>query len=384
MSRIETTSIIGDRKITGEKGVAPAIHYSAVFAASDSDEFAEMSSVPQHARNYTRYGNPVHERVKSIMAALEGTETALVMSSGMGAMVTTLLALLSAGDHVIAQTHHYMSTANLFDEMLSRLGVEVSLVDQTQPSAFMSAIRQNTKLILLESPANPLLELTDIEGVAKIARAHGILTVADNTFASPINQQPHALGIDIIVHSATKYLGGHHDLTGGVVCTSRSLAEQIWRTHVTLGSVLSPMDAWLLLRGLRTLPIRMERINANALTLARFLSQHPSIERVIYPGLETHPQFDLAHRQMKGFGGVFAFGLREGPDTAKRVVSALRIPFNAGSLGGVDSLVIHVATMWLGTRPATAPIPANLIRYSVGIEHVDDLKEDLIQALGSA
>ncbi|VVD62440.1 cystathionine gamma-synthase [Pandoraea communis] len=384
MSRVETTSIIGDREITGEKGVAPAIHYSAVFAASDSEEFAEMSSVPQHARNYTRYGNPVHERVKSIMAALEGTETALVMSSGMGAMATTLLALLSAGDHVIAQTHHYMSTTNLFDKMLSRLGVEVSLVDQTEPSAFMSAIRENTKLTLLESPANPLLDLTDIEGVAKIARARGILTVADNTFASPINQQPHALGVDIIVHSATKYLGGHHDLTGGVVCTSRSLAEQIWRTHVTLGSVLSPMDAWLLLRGLRTLPIRMERINANALALARFLSQHPRIERVIYPGLETHPQFDLAHRQMKGFGGVFVFGLHEGSDAAKRVVSALRIPFNAGSLGGVDSLVIHVATMWSGTRPASAPIPANLIRYSVGIEHIDDLKADLIQALDNA
>ncbi|AOK31041.1 methionine gamma-lyase [Burkholderia singularis] len=383
--RIETIVINGDRQIADEKGVAPAIHYSSVFAAADSDEFAEMSGVPQHPRNYTRYGNPVHERVKAIMARLEGTETALVTGSGMGAMAATILALVGAGDHVIAQTHHYMSTAKMLDEVLHRFGVDVSLVDQTDASAFAAVIQPRTRLIVLESPVNPLLNLTDIASVVGIAQSRGILTVADNTFACPVNQQPRALGVDIVVHSATKYLGGHHDLTGGVICTSRSLAEQIWHTHVTLGSVLSPMDAWLLLRGLRTLPIRIERINANALNMARVLERHPKIEYVRYPGLESHPQFDLARHQMKGAGGVIAFGVKGGFKAARRLVAALGIPLNAGSLGGVDSLAIHVATMWAGTmtetQMATASIPANLVRYSVGVEHIDDLESDLLQAL---
>lgn len=387
MLRVETTSVMGDREITGERGVTPAIHYSSVFAASDETDFVEMSSVPQHAHNYTRYGNPVHERVKVIMAELEGTETALVTGSGMGALTTTLLALLSAGDHVIAQRRHFMSTARLLDDMLGSLGVELSLVDQRDTAAFASAIRENTKLIVLESPANPLLELTDIASVAKAAKARGILTVADNTFASPINQQPHKLGVDVVIHSATKYLGGHHDLTGGVICTSRTLAEQIWHTHITVGSVLSPMDAWLLLRGIRTFPLRMERINQNALALADFLSQHPKVGGVRYPGLGSHPQFELACRQMRGFGGVVTFRVNGGCDAAKRVVAGLNIPLVAGSLGGVNSLAIHVATMWGTTMTDAAPgdaIPTDLIRYAVGIEHIEDLKNDLAQALERA
>ncbi|AJC21121.2 trans-sulfuration enzyme family protein [Pandoraea pulmonicola] len=387
MLRIETTSVMGDREVADKSDVAPAIHYSSVFAASDEADFARMSSVPQHARNYTRYGNPVHERVKVVMAELEGTETALVTGSGMGAMTTTLLALLSAGDHVIAQRRHYMSTAKLLDDMLGKLGVERSLVDQTDTAAFTSAMRENTRLIVLESPANPLLELTDIASVAKAAKARGIITVADNTFASPINQQPHRLGIDVVVHSATKYLGGHHDLTGGVICTSHALAERIWHTHLTVGSVLSPMDAWLLLRGIRTFPLRMERINRNAMELAEFLLAHPKVGDVLHPGLRCHPQFDLACRQMRGFGGVLTFRVSAGCDAAKRVVAGLNIPLVAGSLGGINSLAIHVATMWGGTMTDAAPndvIPPDLVRYSVGIEHVEDLKNDLAQALEKA
>ncbi|AJP56463.1 methionine gamma-lyase [Pandoraea vervacti] len=387
MFRKETIALIGDRGICDEKDVAPAIHYSAVFAASCEQDFVEMSTRARHPQNYTRYGNPVHERVKALVAALEGTETALVTGSGMGAMCTTLLALLSAGDHVIAQRRHYMSTANLLDGLLRRLGVESTLVDQTDPSAFGRAIRRNTKLIVLESPANPLLELTDMAPIAAMATSHRVLTIADNTFASPLNQQPHALGVDIVIHSATKYLGGHHDLTGGVICTCHALADRIWHTHVTLGSVLSPMDAWLLLRGIRTFPVRMERVNRNALALARFLSRHPNVSSVGYPGLRSHPQFDLACRQMRGFGGVLTFRLRTGPVAARRLVDKLRISQVAGSLGGVNSLAIHVATMWGGTR--TPPcgvddIPDDMVRYAVGIEHVEDLKADLSQALEAA
>lgn len=385
--QLETMVIHADADLTDEKGVAPAIHYSAVFKAEDSAEFIAMSSEPQHPRNYTRYGNPVHERVKTVMAQLEGTETALVTASGMGAIATTVLALVKAGDHVIGQRRHYMSTSKLLDDMLPRFGIEVTLVEQEDAAAFEAAIRPNTRLILLESPVNPVLMLTDIAAVTRVARAHGILTLADNTFSSPINQRPHDLGVDIVIHSATKYLGGHHDMSGGVICTSKALAEEIWHTHITLGAVLSPMDAWLLLRGLRTLPMRVERINANALALARFLEQQPQVERVYYPGLESHPQHELARTQMRGYGGVVAFGVRGDYAEAERFVAALQIPHNAGNLGGVDSLAIHTAAMWAGTMsPAqmqAADIPLNFIRYSVGIENVEDLKRDVLQALAT-
>ncbi len=383
--KVETLALAADRNVTDEKSVAPAIHYSAVFKAADGAEFVEISSVPQHPHNYTRYGNPVHERVKAVMAELEGTETALVTASGMGAIATTILSLVQAGDHVIGQTRHYMSTTKMLDDMLRKFGVEVTFVDQTDIEAFPPAIRPHARLIVLESPVNPLLLVTDIAAVAALAREHGILTLADNTFASPINQQPHRLGVDIVVHSATKYLGGHHDLTGGVICTSKARAEKIWHTHITLGSVLSPMDAWLLLRGIRTLPMRIERINANALALAEFLERQPKIERVCYPGLPSHPQHALACRQMQGFGGMVAFGVRGGYQEAQRFVEALRVPLNAGNLGGVDSLVIHTASMWAGTMTEAqmeeADIPPNFIRYSVGVEHIDDLKADIAQAL---
>jgi methionine-gamma-lyase len=381
----ETLVIHADDEVTDDKTVAPAIYYSATFRAQDSTEFADMAGTPRHPLYYTRYGNPVHERVKKVMAELEGTETALVTGSGMGAIATTLLALVSAGDHVIAQTRHYMSTAKIMDEMLPRFGVEVTLVEQADVSAFEAAIRPNTKLIMVESPANPTLVVTDIAAVAELARPRGIIVVADNTFATPINQRPHDLGADVVVHSATKYLGGHHDLTAGVICTSEELAERIWHTHISIGSVLSPMDAWLLLRGLRTLPMRVERINANALALAEFLEAQPQIERVYYPGLVSHPQHELAKRQMRGFGGMIAFEIKGGYDATERFVSALKLSLNAVSLGGVDSLVVHTAAMWGGVmteeQMRTAGIQPNFVRYSVGLEHIDDLKADLLQAL---
>ncbi|NGQ95788.1 aminotransferase class I/II-fold pyridoxal phosphate-dependent enzyme [Brevibacillus sp. SYP-B805] len=383
--RDETLVIHADDGLANDGGIAPAIYYTATFRAQNAAEFADMAGTPRHPRYYTRYGNPVHERVKKIMAELEGTETALVTGSGMGAIATTLLALVSAGDHVIAQTRHYMSTAKIMDEMLPRFGVEVTLVEQADVSAFADAIRPNTKLIMVETPANPTLVVTDLAAVVSLARPRGIIVVADNTFASPINQRPHDLGVDVVVHSATKYLGGHHDLTAGVICTSEELAERIWHTHISLGSVLSPMDAWLLLRGLRTLPVRMDRINANALALAEFLEKQPQIERVYYPGLPSHPQHDLAKRQMRGFGAVIAFAIKGGYEETQRFVSTLKLSQNAVSLGGVDSLVVHTAAMWEGVmteeQMRIAGIPSNFVRFSVGIEHIEDLKADVLQAL---
>ncbi|EGL81738.1 Cys/Met metabolism pyridoxal-phosphate-dependent protein [Caldalkalibacillus thermarum TA2.A1] len=383
--RDETLVVHGDDWVTNDGTVAPAIYYSATFRAQNSAQFAEMAGTSRHPRYYTRYGNPVHERVKKIMAELEGTETALVTGSGMGAIATTLLTLVSAGDHVIAQTRHYMSTAKIMDEMLPRFGVEVTLVEQADILAFEAAIRPNTKLIMVESPANPTLVITDLAAVVELARPRGIIVVADNTFASPINQRPHDLGVDVVIHSATKYLGGHHDLTAGVICTSEELAERIWQTHISIGSVLSPMDAWLLLRGLRTLPLRIERINANALALAKFLEEQPQIERVYYPGLPSHPQHELAKRQMRGFGAVIALAIKGGYEETQRFVSALKLIPNAVSLGGIDSLVVHTAAMWEGVmteeQMRTAGIPPNYVRLSVGIEHIEDLKADVLQAL---
>ncbi|WP_126426959.1 trans-sulfuration enzyme family protein [Brevibacillus marinus] len=383
--RDETLVIHADDGVNNEGTVAPAIYYTATFRAQNASEFADMAGTPRHPRYYTRYGNPVHERVARIMAELEGTETALVTGSGMGAIATTLFALVSAGDHVIAQTRHYMSTAKIMDEMLPRFGVEVTLVEQADVAAIAAAIRPHTKLIMVETPANPTLVLTDLAAVVELARPHGIIVVADNTFASPINQRPHDWGVDVVVHSATKYLGGHHDLTAGVICTSKELAEQIWHTHISIGSVLSPMDAWLLLRGLRTLPLRIERINSNAQALAEFLEAQPQIERVYYPGLASHPQHELAKRQMRGFGAVIAFAVKGGYEETQRFVSALKLSLNAVSLGGVDSLVVHTAAMWEGVmseeQMRTAGIPANFVRFSVGLEHVEDLKADILQAL---
>lgn len=382
----ETRVLHGDAGLADGSSLVAPIHYSATFKAADAAAFAEMAGTPRHAAYYTRYGNPTHERVAAIVAALEGTETALLTASGMGAISTTVLALLQAGDHVVAQTRHYMSTAKLFDEVLPRFGVQVTVVEQADSAAIEAALRPETRLVMLETPANPTLVLTDLAAVAALAKPRGILTIADNTFATPLNQKPHALGIDIVVHSATKALGGHHDLTAGVVCCSNALAERIWAMHITLGAVLSPMDAWLLLRGLRTLAVRIERINANALALAGWLERQPQVERVFYPGLASHPQHALARRQMPGGSGpVIAFALRGGYEATSRFVGALELATQAVSLGGVETLIVHTAAMWSGTmneaQMAAAGIAPNFVRLAVGLEHIDDLTRDFGRAL---
>ncbi|TEA79745.1 trans-sulfuration enzyme family protein [Allopusillimonas ginsengisoli] len=383
----ETTVLHGDASLSIDRSVVPPIHYSATYRADTAEQFADMANTPRHPGFYTRYGNPVHKHVEAILAGLEQTETALLMASGMGAISTTILALVAKGDHVIAQRKHYMSTSKLFEEVLPRFGIESTIVDQTDTEAFAAAIRPNTRLIMVETPVNPTLSLTDLQAIGDLAKARGIITVADNTFASPLNQRPHTLGIDIVVHSATKYFGGHHDLTAGAVCCSEELAQKIWSMHITLGSVLSPMDAWLLLRGLRTLSLRMERINANALALAQWLEQHPQIENVFYPGLPSHPQHALALRQMKGFGAVIAYSLKGGFEATSRFVSSLQLATHAVSLGGVETLVVHTAAMWASTmteaQMSTAGIEPNFVRMSVGVEHIDDLKADLGRALAS-
>jgi len=371
--------------VPGESAVAPPLHLSATFRATDAADFADMASRPRHPRYYTRYGNPTLERVAGLLAGLEAAPAALMTASGMGAISAAVLALVRAGDHVVAQTNHYMGTTRLLGDLLPRFGVAATLVDGTSLAAIEAAIRPQTRLIVVETPVNPTLALTDLAGVAALARARGIVTLADNTFACPLNQQPREHGIDFVVHSATKVLGGHHDLTAGVVMGDADGIERIWDTAIVLGATLSPHDAWLLLRGLRTLGVRVARINASAQRVAEALESLPGVEHVHYPGLPSHPQHALARRQMRGFGGVMAVQVCGGYRETERVMKRLRLFTQAVSLGGVESLAVHAAAMWAGSLDdaalRAAGIAPNLVRLSVGLEHPDDLIADLRDAL---
>ena len=382
----DTVVTHGDRWSDPTHDVGPAIHQTTTFRADTDTAFLEMSSTPRHDRYYTRDGNPTVSRTESVVAELEGGEAALLTASGMGAISTAVLGLVEQGCHVVAQRTHYMGTTQLLSQMLPRLGVEVSLVDHTEADQIESALKDNTRLIIVESPANPLLTLTDLSRVAELARARGAVSLCDSTIATPINQKPIQLGIDLVVHSATKFLGGHHDVMAGVIVGGRSMVERIWNSHVVLGSVPDPFAAWLLLRGLRTLPLRVARQNQTALLIAQHLSEHPGVAQVHYPGLPSHPQHALALRQMPGgFGGLLSFELRGGYEAGRRFVNEMKLPLRAVSFGGFESLATQPAAMWAGSIGAgqaeRAGISAGLIRFSVGLEHPDDLLQDMDRSL---
>jgi methionine-gamma-lyase len=320
------------------------------------------------------------------MARLEGGEAALVTASGMGAICTSVMSLLAKGDHVVAQRNLYAGTAALLEDLLPRWGIECTFVDQTNAGRWAEALRPNTKLIYVETPANPLMRLTDLQAVAALGKTRGIITIVDNTFATPINQRPLQYGIDVVVHSATKYLGGHSDVTGGVIIGSQEFIERAWRFHIVMGAALGPFDAWLFLRGLRTLGLRVERQNQSAIMLARFFESHPKIERVNYAGLESHPQHKLAQEQMTGFTGMMSVELRGGYKKADRFISSLKLGSYAASLGGVETLLVHPAAMWGDTlthaQRKAMEVGENLVRISVGLEDERDLIDDFSQALG--
>jgi cystathionine beta-lyase/cystathionine gamma-synthase len=365
--------------------LTPSIPWSATFTAEDAEAFARMASEPMHPAYYTRYGNPLHRRVARIVADLEGAATGLVAASGMGAISTVAMGLLANGDRVVAQRNHYMGTTKLLSDVLARFGVQAEFIEQSDTDAFARALARPAALVMLESPTNPDCSLTDLAAVARLAHDAGAKVVVDNTFATPLNQRPLELGADLVVHSATKYLGGHHDLTAGVVVGDATTIERLWSTQIVLGATLSPMDAWLLLRGLRTLAVRVRRINESALAVARALESHPAVASVSYPGLRSHPQHALACRQMSGFGGVMGLRLRAGYAQTAGFVAGLRLARHAVSLGGVDSLVVHAAAMWAGTlddaQMALAGIEPGLVRLSVGLEHPEDLIADLVRGL---
>jgi methionine-gamma-lyase len=384
---LQTRLTHDDAELNATHAVAPPIWQTSTFDADSPEHFVELAKATHPTEFYTRYGNPTHAQVERLLTSLEGGEAALVTGSGMGAIFTAVMCLLERGDHVVAQRSLYGNTASLFENLLPRWGMERTFVDHTDPENFARAVQPNTKLIYTETPTNPVMTLTDLRAVADVARARGAVTFCDNTFATPVNQRPIELGIDVVVHSATKYIGGHHDVTAGIIVGSREFVERAWRFGVVAGASLSPFDSWLLLRGLRTLGLRVERHNRNAHALARFLESHPKVARVNYPGLESHPQHALARRQMSGFTGVLSVEVRGGYEAAEGLCTSLRLSKYAASLGGYETLVVHPAAMWAKTLTAeqrqAMGVGDNLVRVSVGLEDEQDLVADFARALES-
>jgi methionine-gamma-lyase len=382
---LQTRVTHGDSELNATHALVPPIWQTSTFGADSPEHFVELVGTTHPAEFYTRYGNPTHAQVERVVSTLEGGEAALVAGSGMGAIFTAIMCLLEKGDHVVAQRGHYGGTSSLLENLLPRWGMEYTRVDQTDPEEFARAVRPNTKLIYTETPTNPLMTLTDLRAVAEIARTRGVVTMCDNTFATPANQRPIELGIDVVVHSATKYIGGHHDVTAGIIVGAREFIARAWKFSIVAGASLSPFDSWLLLRSLRTLGLRVERHNRNALALARFLESHAKVERVNYPGLESHPQHELARRQMSGYTGVMSVELRGGYEAAEKLITSLKLGKYAASLGGYETLLVHPAAMWAKALTAEQRRAMNLgdslVRVSVGLEDERDLVRDFTQAL---
>ena len=381
-----TRAIHGGKIPDANKSVVAPIYQTATFRYDTVEEGARLGAETGPGYFYTRWGNPTTDLFEQKMALLEGGEAALATSSGMAAISTAVLSLLRAGDHVVAPKAVYQATFGLFDSVLPGYGVEATFLDDPDVGAYERALRPNTRLLYIETPNNPLLGVIDIAGVVALARARGARTVADNTFATPYNQTPLALGVDLVCHSATKYLGGHHDVTAGVIVGSRDLIRGCVKTMRIFGGVVDPFAAYLLIRGLMTLGLRMERHNASALALARHLADHPKVARVHYPGLPGHPRHAVAARQMtRGFGGMLSLEVRGDVAAGARCVEALRVAKLAVSLGGVSTLVTHPASTTSVNMPRevrlAAGIADGLIRVSVGVEDLADLIADMDQAL---
>ncbi len=335
---------------------------------------------------YSRSGNPTRNALHEALAALEEGSTALAFASGLAAEDTLLRTVCRSGDHVVLGGDAYGGTFRLISRVLSEWGLEYTPVHLDDPDQVRAAMRPTTKVIWCETPSNPLLNITDIEATAAVAHEGGALLVVDNTFASPYLQRPLTLGADVVVHSTTKYLGGHSDVVGGALVTrDAGLGERLAYNHNAMGAVASPFDSWLVLRSLKTLGVRMDRHSANAARVVEFLVDHPAVASVLYPGLPSHPGHDIAAKQMSGFGGMVSFRLRDGEDAALKVCERAQVFTLAESLGGVESLIEHPGRMTHASAAGSPlEVPADLVRLSVGIEDVDDLLADLEEALSAA
>ncbi|MFV0316517.1 MAG: trans-sulfuration enzyme family protein [Microthrixaceae bacterium] len=381
--RIDTKLIEVARRHNGA-ALAPVINASSTFELSSVEQGREMALSAGATCFYSRYGNPTVNDFEEAIAELEGAEAARAFGSGMGAVAAVVLGLCSTGDHIVAQRQVYAGTQMLLQSVCPRMGIDVTFVDGTDPSAWEAAVRPGkTMLLLAETPANPRLDLVDLGALAAIK---GPMKVVDSTFATPLAQRPLELGCDIVVHSATKFIGGHNDLTLGVVAASRELIDWVWGFAVLQGAVASPHEAAGAIRGLRSLGVRMERQSSSAALIAKELEEHPAVVEVRYPGLTSHPQHDLARRQMDLMGGLVTFDLAGGLDAGRELVEATRLCRLATSLGGPETLVTHPAsTTHVNLLPdelEASGIGEGTIRMSVGLEHPEDLLADLGTAMG--
>lgn len=363
-----------------------AMYLTSSFVVDDAEDAALKFSGQAPGYTYSRFGNPTVSAFEERLAALEGAERALGTASGMAAILSLCMAHLKAGDHILASNSLFGATIQLFNNYLVKFGVEVSYVAPTNPQAWSDAVKPNTKLFFLETPSNPLTDIADLAALAEIAHQHSALLVVDNSFCTPVLQKPLALGADLVVHSATKYLDGQGRVLGGAVAGANALIEPIYFFLRTAGPSLSPFNAWVLHKGLETLPLRMRAHSENALKLADWLEKHPKVEKVYYPWLTSHPQFALAKKQQSAGGGIVSFELAGGREAAWQVVNNVRLISRTSNLGDVRSTITHPATTTHGRLTpearAAAGIREGLLRISVGLEHIDDLIADLSRSLG--
>ncbi|MEO0136993.1 MAG: PLP-dependent aspartate aminotransferase family protein [candidate division WOR-3 bacterium] len=364
----------------------PPIYMTSTFVFKDADHGARLFKGEEEGYIYTRLGNPTIDLLAKKMAILESGEAGLAFASGMAAVFATVLTCCKSGDHIISDKVIYGGSYALFQGLLPKIGITTTFVDTTNDSEIENNLKSNTRLIFVESPANPTLKINDIAHLADIAHRRNILLCVDNTFATPYLQRPIELGADIVIHSATKYLGGHGDLIGGIVVGKKDFIKKMAdEVAKDIGGCISPVNAWLILRGLKTLAVRMERHSANAMALARFLKNHPKVEKVYYPGLEDHPGYEIAKKQMRYFGGMLGFDLKGGKEAGKVVMNSVKVCTLAVSLGDTDTLIEHPASMTHSTYTEEELIKAGInpgfVRMSVGIENVEDLIDDLEQAL---
>ncbi|MFH0777309.1 MAG: aminotransferase class I/II-fold pyridoxal phosphate-dependent enzyme [Candidatus Eisenbacteria bacterium] len=387
-----TIAIHGRKRIdkheaeTPIRAVSTPIFQSSTFAFESAEQGAAIFAGEQEGYFYTRMGNPTQTALEREMAFLEGGDAALAMASGMAATTTLVLSFVRTGEKVVASDTLYGGTHQLFTKTLPRVGIEVVEVDASDSANVEAALDERTRLIFVETPANPTLKLVDIAAVSEIAKRHGILFAVDNTFCTPYYQNPIQLGADFVIHSATKYIGGHGDTVAGVIVGPGDKIKEMKKEFLRdLGGVISPFNAWLLLRGLKTLPVRMEKHSENATEIAQFLSFHPKVRRVWFPWLRTHPQYELARKQMRGPSGMIAFELKGGREAGRTLMNGVELCVLAVSLGDVDTLIQHPATMTHSSYTAEeleeVGITEGLVRLSVGLEDVEDIIYDLRRAM---
>ncbi len=365
---------------------AEALYLTSSFVFESAAQAAARFSGAQPGNVYSRFSNPTVSMLQERLAAMEGAESCVATASGMSAILSTIMALLTGGDHIVASQSIFGATQQMLGNILPKFGINTTLVSGVEPAAFRAAMQPNTRLVFIETPSNPLMAVFDIAAIAQIAHEAGALLVVDNCFCTPALQKPLALGADIVIHSATKYLDGQGRVLGGAVCANKTLGEEIYKFLRTTGATLSAFNAWVILKGLETLNIRMQAQSASALALARWLEAQPQVARVFYPGLPSHPQFDLAARQQSGPGAILSFEVHGGREAAWRVVDHCRLLSITANLGDTKTTITHPASTTHGRitpeARAASGITEGLLRIAVGLESVTDLQDDLSQGFG--